>query len=166
MDLKMKKQLLEKYWNGETTPAEEQWLRANVSEKDEGLTKEELRYFEQLNAFVDLSPTEKFDMTMFEEPPKEEAKIVSLSFYQGFRKYAVMALMVFTLGIGSYYFTPSDETVTSEASLEEEDPEKAFEMAKASLMLISQKMNKGTTHINALGKFEATSDKINSKKNQ
>ena len=161
MDLKMKKQLLEKYWKGETTPVEEQWLKANVSKDEEGLTKEERRYFEQLNAFVDLSPAETFEMAMFEESAQKPAKVIVRPFYLQFRKIAVMILLLLSVGLGTYYMLPSDSASIATIGIgEEEEVEKAFEVAKASLLLISQKMNKGTVHLGALEKFELAQDKI------
>jgi len=57
----------------------------------------------------------------------------------------------------------SEEVAIAVVTEEEEDPQKAFETAKASLLLISQKMNKGATHVNALEKFDLAHEKINSK---
>ncbi|MFT5263071.1 MAG: hypothetical protein ACI8YQ_001811 [Polaribacter sp.] len=162
MDWKMKKQLLDKYWKGETSLEEEQWLKANISSIEGELTKEERAYFEQLSAFTALSSEEAFDMTLFEEPSAEEAKVVSISFYQKISKIAVVALLLLVVGGGTYFMNLSDNSPIARVVEEEEDPQKAFEVAKASLLLISQKMNKGVTHVNALEKFDLAHGKINS----
>lgn len=163
MDLKMKKQLLDKYWKGETSQEEELWLKANISSLEGELTKEERAYFEQLNAFATLSPEEVFDMTLFGESSEKEAKVVRVSFYQQLRKIAVVALLLIAVGGGTYFMNLADESPIANAVTAEEDPREAFEVAKASLLLISQKMNKGVTHVNALEKFDLAHEKINSK---
>ncbi|MFK7810136.1 MAG: hypothetical protein AB8F74_20180 [Saprospiraceae bacterium] len=160
----MKKQLLEKYWKGETTLEEEQWLRTNISKADP-LTKEERKYFEQLNAFVELQSEEQFDMAMFDEQPKAEARVVAMPFYNRFQKVAVVIALLLAVGVGTYQLTTVEEKPLAEVKQEVENPNEAFEIAKASLLLISQKMNKGAAHIGALEKFEDAHDKINSEPN-
>ena len=162
MDLKIKKQLLDKYWEGETTPAEEQWLKDNISEADQLLTAEEQKYFEHLGGFAELKMEEQFDMTMFDE---STAKVVSLPFYKNFQKIAVVIVLLFAVSVGVYQLTTVEEKAVAEAQLPVEDPVEAFEIAKASLLLISQKMNKGAAHIGALEKFDEAHDKINSESN-
>lgn len=162
MDLKMKKQLLEKYWNGETTVEEEQWLSDNIARKDPSLTEEERRYFEQLKAFSTLSPDEAFDMTMFDKTSGSETKVVQVSYFRKIRNVAAVVLLLATAGTTMYHFSEVNEQVAV-VSTEQEEAEKAFELAKQSLLLISQKMNKGTVHIGALEKFDLTHDKINAK---
>jgi len=115
-----------------------------------------------LNAFAALSPEEAFDMSMFEQEDKE-AKIVRIPFYQKYRRLAAVALLVLAIGGGTYFMNLSDNTQIATVQTEKEEAQKAFEVAKASLLLISQKMNKGAKHVNALEKFDLTHEKINPK---
>jgi hypothetical protein len=162
MDLKMKKRLLEKYWNGESTPEEEQWLKQQMTADDSWLSPEERRYFEHLQAFEQLAPEEYFDSSLFPETSPKEAKIVRRPFYRRITNIAVIALLLFTTGMAVYFWPKAAPPIVATTEVEEYPP-LAFDMARASLLLVSQKMNKITKHLAALEKIELAHDKIQQK---
>ena len=155
MDYKIKKQLLEKYWRGETSPEEEIRLRAIVPHLDEVASEEKI-YFEQLDQFSELSLDETFDIDYLEQQSSTKTKIRSLTFFQNIRKIAAAALILLSLAVMTYRMMDQKAPVLAE----EEDPQKAFELAKQSLMLISSKLNKGATYTYELEHFELLQEKV------
>ncbi len=159
MDWKMKKELLEKYWKGETTLKEEAWLKANVADLESEIDKAEAGYLDQLNQFSDLSMDEEFTMEDIVTEQVKEAKVVAVPFYKNLRKIAAAVLLLVGLGIGMN--SVFNQEMVEEVVVEQ-TPEEAFETAKQAMLLISSKLNKGIDCANEFGKFNQTAEKIES----
>jgi hypothetical protein len=157
MDYKIKKQLLERYWRGETTVEEERWLKENIASLEE--TKpEEKAFFDQLGQFADLSPEMNFDLDYLEKERLAKTHSGRWAFYQNIRKIAAAILVLVTLTFAAYQLN----TPKAPLLVEEEDPQKAFEVAKQSLLLISAKLNKGADVTYELENFELLQEKMKS----
>ena len=161
MDWKIKKELLEKYWKGETSLEEEAWLKANVSDLELETNTIEAKYLDQLNQFSDLSMDEAFEMADIVKEDVEEAKLIKVPFYKSIRKVAAAILILVSLGLGMnsvFNIQPVEEVIV------EQSPEEAFEVAKQALLLISSKLNKGIDCANEFSKFNQTTEKIETRK--
>lgn len=157
MDWKMKKELLEKYWKGETTIKEEAWLKANVADLESTTNPTEATYFDQLNQFADLSMDEEFKLADVISGEATEAKVLAIPFYKKIGRIAAAALIIMTLGFGInnvFNTQPAEEIIVEQSS------EEAFETAKQALLLVSSKLNKGIDCANEFGKFNQTTNKI------
>ncbi len=157
MDWKMKKQLLEKYWAGETSLEEEAWLRQQMPSFDE-LSTEENAYWQKLDQFESLSLDEAFSMEAIETASAKTAFKAQLPWYKNIRRLAAAVLVIGLLGTAINSIMNQEQQVIEIAA--EQTPEEAFEIAKQSLMLISSKMNKGVDCTTSLEKFDQLKEKI------
>ena len=156
MEAKKQSELIEKYWRGETSAVEEKVL---LSGSLNGLEGEEQAHFIQLKKFAQLSMDEDFEASfMAKIESQKEGKIRPL-IPVIFWKVAAVVL----IGFSAYWlYQPMTELEEPQPQLAtlEEDPEKAFEVTKQALLLISTKLNKATTVDLPLEKFEETRAKI------
>jgi len=143
MDYKLINQLLEKYWEGESTLEEEQQLKAyfNSSElADEH--KEFVPLFQYLKSEKEqLLRTEVIDTTLQrieEEAQKPVAKTRRLYIVLS-RAAAVLLLLAASFQVYQYQTQEEQKALYVEI----EDPEEAYQKTKEALMLVSKELNKG-----------------------
>lgn len=147
--------LLEKYWEGETSLAEEQTLRdyfnsGNVDPKFAEVAPM-FQFFKategnklpddfEAKLIAKLETEQEKTSTTFLVKPKQEAKHLRL-----FTRIAsVAALLAIAIGVGLFTMQPKGlekEQLAWEDTYE--DPEKAYEETIAALKLISEKLNRG-----------------------
>ena len=161
MDWKMKKQLLEKYWKGETSPEEEGWLKANVSDLYEVANKEEAAYFDQLNQFSEMSLDQSFDMKAIERTTAPARPSKTARLYTNISRIAAIALVLVAMAFAVNSLM--NEPVFEEPIFADESEKEAFELARQSLLLISSKLNKGIDCASGLEKFNEAHAKIKAK---
>jgi len=159
MEAKKQSELAKKYWAGKSTKAEEAAL---LNSALNGVEAEEKIHFEQLKQFSKLSLDARFEAELMDKiAPKKEA--LSRQLIPSLVWKVAAAVMI---GLSTYFlYQPMrgiEETVPIIA-LEEEDPEKAFEVTKQALLLISSKLNKASKVDLPLNKFEETRIKIQEK---
>ena len=147
MDWKKAEKLIEKYWNGETSVEEEQWLKEHrhlFAGSESGSQLERLFEFwvqqkasDQLGADFDeelLNSIRTADRT---EHPKNINPLQKLRFWS---VAAAMAILI-AAGIAlknDLFKQRSEDTF--------EDPREAFEATKVALMMVSEKLNEGKAH--------------------
>jgi len=135
MDLQTEK-LLEKYWRGETSVAEEKMIKAYFQQHPEASL--EASYFEKLNTEVSKKPGRSF------EHPGRKKRRIWLS--------VAAAILI---GFISIPFIINSEKSPEPYAVQ--DPMEAFEVTRASLQMVSNGLNKGKTYSKELTKFnEAT----------
>lgn len=131
MDLQTEK-LLEKYWRGETTVAEERQIKEYFSrhpaQSAEGL------YFEKSSSGSLVVPAKPFDH------PGRKRRLAWLS--------VAAALLI---GLLTLPFLFNNQPATDQYAVE--DPAKALEITRASLRMVSDGLNKGKTYSKELTKF-------------
>ena len=150
MDYKNKK-LLDKYWQAESSLAEEQQLReaANAMESEK-----ESQYFNTLHSFSAVTLDASFEEELLKKIDLQEKAKPRLSSYMTIRNIAASVLLV----IGAAY---SVWFVQEQQQREAIASKVAFEEAKASLLLISSKLNKGTSSTTyTIRKFSSTQQKL------
>lgn len=161
MEAKKQSGLAKKYWKGESTLAEE---KALLKSSLKGVSSDEKEHFEQLKKFSTLSLETDFELGIMDKIGEEKQAIRrSLIPYIVWK---IAAVVVF--GLSTYFLYQPIVTEVDAPQLvafEKEDPEKAFEMTKQALLLISTKLNKASKVDLPLNKFEETRKKIQEKKN-
>ncbi len=163
MDSKHIEQLLEKYWNAETSLEEEQELhqffqRADVPENLKE-TATLFRYFETektrtLNENFDADVTKKIRQ-------RQGGKIVSMTtWYQVARVAAgivVIVAAVYLIGHEVRKSSPNEITDT------ESDPKLAFEQTKKALLMISKNFHKAQNEASKINLLNEAEEKIQRK---
>ncbi len=167
MELTNIRELVEKYWSGETSLEEEAQLRdyLNQEEAPADLKKEAtlFRYYQSNTRFRTLD--EKFDeqlMQRIEQKPAKQVWLVYRPWLQG------AAAAVFVLVTGLFLVTkwntsvdnPTAETTAVIAEDTYEDPRLAYEQTKEALLLVSSLMNEGTQHIEKLETFSEAQETV------
>lgn len=147
--------LLEKYWNGETSLAEEATLRSYFSSED---VAEDLviykAFFTEINEqnFPEMSAD--FDDKILARINEEDTKIVALK-SSGFRQRFLQIAAALTILMGTALFVFSDITNTSNTISETEklQAEKAYKETVLALSMVSKKMKKAQNPLKKLGKM-------------
>jgi len=135
MDLQTEK-LLEKYWRGETSVAEEKKIKAYFQQHP-GETME-AQYFSNTAKAANVKSGKTF------EHPGNKSRRIWLS--------VAAALLI---GLISIPFLLNQEKAPEPYAVQ--DPMEAFEVTRASLQMVSNGLNKGKTYSKELTKFnEAT----------
>ena len=138
MDLRIEK-LKEKYWAGETTLAEEKELKAYFKENP-SLTKEG-DYHKVLRNQQKITAGRNF-----KHPGKKN--------YQSWWSAAAAILILFTVGMFIFQNNQSQDRFAVE------DPTEAYEITRASLLKISEGLNKGKTYTKELDKINKVKESI------
>ena len=144
MDYKKINNLLEKYWEGETTLQEEATLRQYFNEAD---VAEELLPFQPLFKFFreeqENMVGEDFENKLLEKLRMEETpQVRRIDWFKNVRRIAAAAIIL----LGSFFIYKSVSTpdeVDRFAKYDAKTEQEAYERTKAALALISNKINKG-----------------------
>jgi len=139
MDLQIEK-LKEKYWVGETSLAEEKELKAYFK-KNPSLSAEG-RYRADLSKKRELRSERSFT-----HPGRKT--------YKAWWSVAAMILVLISVG---FFFMQNNNKQDQFAV---EDPKEAFEITRASLMMVSERLNKGKTYSKELNKINKAKEIIN-----
>lgn len=156
MDWNRKQHLLNKYWAGETSLEEEQELRqlsAIIAKEDQ---EEEAAYFQVLEDFRSLESTGPLlsDVVEIQKMTKAPGRRIPFRFY-----WNVAAAVLLAIGFAWSIYQPIIPEKAQEIVLED-DPEKAFEFAKQSLLLMSSKLNEGASYTVEWSRFNTALEKI------
>lgn len=137
------KELLEKYFNGETSIEEENQLKEYFRSEQVG---DEMKAFAPLFQAFENESVEKvssdFDERLFEKMG-EESKVVRINTW---RKTLMRIAAVGAVLLASYFIMQQPPENTSEIAWEKyeiTDEDLAFEETKKALMLLSSKLNRG-----------------------
>jgi len=154
MDWRHKKIILKKYWNGETTTDEERLLNGAFSKlqllEEE---REDAAYFNTLRRFSKL----EVDLDWVDILQETKAPHRFISLRNTLFKIAAVVALILSIAVSIYQQQLPLNTTTV---AQNQDPEKAFEMAKQSLLLISIQLNKGISYTSELDQFDHTLEKI------
>lgn len=154
MEAKNQSELVKKYWAGESTVEEEKHLLEsnldNLEEKDQ-------THFRQLKDFSNMSLGADFGTEIMDKIAQEETPVRRLNPNLIWKVAAAVLLC-----LSMYFLYQPLEQSKEEVQLAalEEDPEKAFELTKQALLLVSTKLNKAAKVDLPLDKFEKVQTKI------
>lgn len=144
MNQKRIEELLSKYYEGVSSLTEEQELKAFFEQSDvpEHLKAEQIQF-----NFYEAARQEKSSRTF--EPDEHVTKSVQLKPYVR-TAWSMAASVVLVIGI-YLFMQKADEPVN-----EYENPEIAYAETKKALLLISEKLNKGSRELDKLSKLNQT----------
>ena len=147
MDYNNIRKLLDKYWEGESSRLEETQLREFFAGSD---VPEDLKTYQPLFQFFQIEQDKNlngdFDQRLIEQlksSEKPKAKVRKLPYY--LMRVAAAALLLFSI-----YFVNQqwNQDNYDPVVVEEMTPEEVYEQTKAALLLVSAKLNKGTSVAN------------------
>lgn len=165
MELTNIRELVEKYWNGDTTLEEEKVLRDYLANEEvpADLKKEAalFRYYQAQTRF------RKLDDQFEEKITRRIQRKQPLQWWTDYRSFirvaaAVLMLIVAAILLKTEWLdTPSEaDPVAVSAEDTYEDPQLAYEQTKEALMLVSSLMNEGAQHIEELETFSEAQETV------
>lgn len=152
MDYKYIEQLIERYWNCETSPQEEQILRSFFSQKDVPVHLSRYKaLFTFENNEKELSLSEDFDRKLLSEIEKPTVKAHRISLYRRmmpmFKAAAAIAIVVLLGKAAQNSFYNQTDTTKAQATQNYHetysDPKQAYEHVSSALKIVSETMNEG-----------------------
>jgi len=154
MEAKNQSELVKKYWAGESSGSEEkQLLESDLSSLDE---KNRI-HFQQLKDFSKMSLGTNFEKELM---AKVEVKNTPIRRLNPKMIWSAAAAVLICLPL-YFLYQPMEHTIEeAQIAALEEDPEKAFEITKQALLLVSTKLNKAAKVEIPLKKFEEVRTKI------
>ncbi|MCZ8090486.1 hypothetical protein [Flavobacterium sp.] len=139
--------LVEKYFEGETSIAEEKELKTYFSSTD---VAQHLEQYKPVFGYFSQAKQEQFTATISLKSKRKQKRLAWLS---------VAASLVVMLGIGFFaYQNTSDPNQENLGVID--DPEIAFRETQKALALISKHVNTGIESVNYLGEYQQSKNKI------
>ncbi|MFG4004534.1 hypothetical protein ACHRV1_14930 [Flavobacterium aquidurense] len=151
--------LLEKYFQGETTIAEEKELKAYFSSPNVAQHLEQYKplfgYFSQVKEQKSTQEPESFARTGEAIPLQTKKRNVAW--------LSIAASAVVLLGIGTYFYTSEKNTAPVVAQSElgtYDNPEEALAATQKALALLSNNVNVGIESVQYIKEYEQSKNKI------
>ena len=145
MELKLVEQLLEKYFQGATTIAEEKQLKAYFSSND--LAPHLVKY-QSLFGYFEMQKGTQFEQKLPLLPRKQ--RIV--------KWIGIAASFVVLFGLATFYFYPSEPKQEDLGTFD--NPEEAFAATQKALLMVSEQVNVGMESVTYLEEYEKTKKTI------
>ena len=139
--------LIEKYFEGETSIAEEKELKAYFSSSD---VAQHLEQYKPVFGYFSQAKQEQFTASIPLKSGKKQKRLAWLS---------VAASVVVMLGIGFFAYQNTSEPTQENLGVID-DPEIAFKETQKALALISKHVNTGIESVNYLGEYQQSKNKI------
>ena len=148
--------LLDKYWKGETTIEEESELKTYFSSDEVASHLQYIApYFQVLKAKADQALDNGFEQHLKAGILSGRSEKKSSTSWMGpLLRYAALAVVLLGIGLITYQWNKNTALTDSTAKATTEDtyenPEEAYATLKASLQLVSSKLNQGKGYIEEL----------------
>ena len=139
--------LIEKYFEGETSIAEEKELKAYFSSSD---VAQHLEQYKPVFGYFSQAKQEQFTASIPLKSGRKQKRLAWLS---------VAASVVVMLGIGFFAYQNTSEPTQENLGVID-DPEIAFRETQKALELISKHVNTGIESMNYLGEYQQSKNKI------
>ncbi|WP_395066331.1 hypothetical protein [Flavobacterium sp.] len=141
-------ELLEKYFEGETSIAEENELKVYFSSLD---VAQHLKQYQTIFGYFSQAKEQQFT----QEIPVQTKKRNIVMWI------SIAASVVVMLGVGTFMFTKYNEQTTNLSEYGTyEDPEKALEETQRALALVSKHLNTGIESVSYINEYENSKNKI------
>jgi hypothetical protein len=140
-------QLIEKYFQGETSIAEENELKNYFSSSN---VAQHLEQYKPIFGYFSQAKTEQFDK-MIPLKTKKQNKAMWFSF---------AASVVVLLGIGTFMYFNNETPKTSGEYGTYENPEVALKETQKALALLSKNVNIGIESVGYINEYEVAKDKV------
>ena len=139
--------LIEKYFEGETSIAEEKELKAYFSSLD---VAQHLEQYKPVFGYFSQAKQEQFTASIPLKSGKKQKRLAWLS---------VAASVLVMLGIGFFAYQNTSEPTQENLGVID-DPEIAFKETQKALALISKHVNTGIESVNYLSEYQQSKNKI------
>ena len=146
MELVKIEDLLEKYFQGETSIAEENELRNYFSSSN---VAQHLEQYKPIFGYFSLAKEHQFTPEIPLQSKKRNVAWISIA-----------ASVVVLLGIGTYAYYSADVVNKSQDLGTYDDPEEAFRATQKALSLLSDNVNVGIESVLYIQEYQTTKDKI------
>ncbi|WP_281633734.1 hypothetical protein [Flavobacterium luteolum] len=150
MELNKIEDILEKYFQGETSIAEENQLKEYFSSPNVA------QHLEQYKPMFGYFSQAKEQKSTYEIPLQSKKRNVAW--------LSIAASTVVLLGIGTYFFVSEKNDTTAVASQTElgtyDDPEEALKATQKALALLSNNVNVGIESVQYIKEYEQSKNKI------
>nr|WP_294780341.1 hypothetical protein [uncultured Flavobacterium sp.] len=146
--------ILEKYFEGETTIAEEKELKDYFSSPN---VAQHLEQYKPMFGYFSQAKEQKstHEIPLLPKPREKKQNVAWLS---------IAASAVVLLGIGTYFFVSEKNDTTAVASQTElgtyDDPEEALKATQKALALLSNNVNVGIEKVSYIKEYEQSKNKI------
>lgn len=155
MEQKHIKELSDKYWDANTNTVEEEELK-QADHLTNGLASDESEYFEMLHAFAEKELGSDFDNELLAKIEENDSKKEQSTWKSGWWRAAAIAVVATGIALSMGYRSYEQQQLAEKKAARE-----AFETTKAMLMMVSARLDRGTTHtINSLNKMGAVRAKV------
>lgn len=151
MELDKVERILEKYFEGETTSAEEKELKDYFASTN---VAQHLEHYKPMFGYFSQAKQEQYNAVIPLETKKR--KIASW--------ISIAAAVIVLLGLGTFTFM-NYNTTTSKDLGTYDDPEVAFRETQKALALISKHVNTGIESVGYINEYELSKNKIFKKQN-
>ena len=145
MELKLVEQLLERYFQGETTIAEEKQLKAYFSSND---VAPHLAKDQTLFGYFEIQKGTQFEQKLPLQPRKQSTV----------KWIGIAASFVVLFGLATFYFYPSEPKHEDLGTYD--NPEEAFAATQKALLMVSEQVNIGMESVVYLEEYEKTKKTI------
>lgn len=145
MELKLVEQLLEKYFQGATTIAEEKQLKAYFSSND---VASHLAKYQALFGYFETQKETQFEQKLPLQPRKQNTV----------KWIGIAASFVVLFGLATFYFYLSEPKHEDLGTYD--NPEEAFAATHKALLMVSKQVNVGMESVVYLEEYEKTKKTI------
>jgi hypothetical protein len=139
--------LIEKYFNGETSIAEENELKVYFSSTN---VAQHLEQYQPIFGYFSQAKTEQFKATIPIQN-KNRKRIVWLS---------IAASIVVLFGIGTFMYNQTNDEIEFEGCNANDNPEVVLKETQKALDLVSQKINTGVVSIGYINEYNNSKNRI------
>lgn len=138
--------LIEKYFQGETTIAEENELKNYFSSSD---VAQHLEQYQPLFGYFSQAKKQEFKQEIPLQSKKRNVAWLSIA-----------ASVVVLLGIGTFTYLNNDNNVENQDLGSYDDPEVAFAETQKALSLLSENVNVGIESVHMINEYEVARDRV------
>ena len=149
MELDRIEKLIDKYFEGETSIAEEKELKNYFSSSD---VAQHLEQYKSVFGYFSQAQSQQFNATI----PLKAKKRTNVAWL------SIAASVVILLGIGTFMYTKTNDKPSSQLSDlgTYDDPEVALAETQKALTLVSEKINVGIGSVSYINEFERSKNRI------
>jgi len=143
--------LIDKYFEGETSIAEENELKVYFSSSD---VAQHLKQYQPIFGYFSQAKEQQFTQEiplLTKSRDQKRAIVMWLS---------IAASVVVMLGVGTFMYFESHKSEQFVACTPEDNPELALEQTQKALALVSEHLNTGIESVGYLNEYENTKNKI------
>ena len=151
MGLDRIEKLVEKYFEGETSIAEEKELKVYFSSTD---VAQHLKQYQSIFGYFAQAKQEalKTEFPLLSKIHSKKRNVVAW--------LSIAASVVVFLGIGTVMYLNSNDSYQFVSCNSEDDPEKVLKETQKALALVSEKLNTGIESVNYINEYENSKNKI------